>query len=80
MQASLFIACLGICTPPRPPKPTKPVPELTKTCFSDSCDETFTYDPEHEEVSYCSEECETEQSARNAGEDLHDRMKEGNVP
>ena len=49
----------------------------TKQCASDGCTESFTFEPEDEEVSYCSERCEDEQGAREAGERLHDQMKEG---
>ena len=30
----------------------------TKQCFADGCDASFTFEPEGEEVSYCSERCE----------------------
>ncbi len=30
----------------------------TKQCAADGCTEVFTFEPEHEEVDYCSERCE----------------------
>lgn len=45
-------------------------------CASDSCHDTFTREPD-EEMIYCTDTCEAEQSARDAGENLHDRMTEG---
>ena len=49
----------------------------TKQCSADGCTESFTFEPELEEVSYCSEECETEQSARDAGDALGEAAREG---
>ncbi len=49
----------------------------TNPCLSDDCTEIFEFEVEHEEVDYCSERCEAEQRARDAGDWLHDAAKEG---
>ncbi len=50
----------------------------TKPCFSDSCTEIFEFEyDEGEDYGFCSEYCEAEQRARDAGDWLHDAAKEG---